>query len=393
MTNVTAPTGTSPPPVPQPETAEAAASALASDLMRWFAAEARDLPWRRTQDPYAVWISEIMLQQTQVKTVVPYWERWMKTLPDAPRLARMPEARLLKLWEGLGYYNRARNLQKAARIMVARHGGLFPQRFEDILALPGVGRYTAGAVASIAFNLPAPIVDGNVVRVLARIFGIGGNPKERAVNTRLWHLAETLVQAAALLPAVKTRIPAAGNCSVFNQSLMELGALLCTPRQPRCDVCPACSRCAAFRHGRIGELPGLGKRNKPVERHVAAFVVEHEGAFLVRQRPPGMVNAGLWEFPNGETAPGTTDLRSAAASILGAEVRALKPLCRFKHSITRYRITVEAVRVCIQPGRTEQIAGAWFKTNKLEKLAFTAAHRRILEALDNNFPARRHKQK
>ena len=163
-------------------------------LAKWFAANARDLPWRHTRDPYAVWVSEVMLQQTQVKTVVPYWNRWMRTLPDIASLAGVNEGKLHKLWEGLGYYARARNLQKAARLIIQRHDGRFPEQFQAVLELPGIGRYTAGAICSIAFDQPRPILDGNVIRVLARLFGVAGNVREPATNRRLWDLSARLVK-------------------------------------------------------------------------------------------------------------------------------------------------------------------------------------------------------
>ena len=169
---------------------------LISALLDWFYTNARDLPWRRTRDPYAIWISEIMLQQTQVKTVIPFWNRWMKALPTIEAAAQAPSAKIHKLWEGLGYYTRVRNLQKAAQIIMERHGGKFPEKFEDVLALPGIGRYTAGAICSIAFNQPKPILDGNVIRVLTRLFGIAANPKEKVTNAQLWQLAEDLVGRA-----------------------------------------------------------------------------------------------------------------------------------------------------------------------------------------------------
>ena len=165
-------------------------------MLAWFAHNARDLPWRRTRDPYAIWVSEIMLQQTQVKTVMPYWKRWMRELPTIKAVAKARSEKIHKLWEGLGYYTRARNLQKAARQIVEKHGGAFPQKFDDVLALPGIGRYTAGAICSIAFNQPTPILDGNVIRVLTRIFGIVENPKEKAANAKLWQLAEEMVTHA-----------------------------------------------------------------------------------------------------------------------------------------------------------------------------------------------------
>jgi A/G-specific adenine glycosylase len=274
-------------------------SRLVPALLRWFSANARDLPWRRTRDPYAIWVSEIMLQQTQVKTVLPYWERWMRELPTIKAAANASPDKIHKLWEGLGYYTRARNLQNAARQIVAqqdadsrsrrRRGNesqtktksetpstfarlrrdkhvvsyKFPENFDDILALPGIGRYTAGAICSIAFNQPTPILDGNVIRVLTRVFGIEGNPREKKTNAYLWQLAGKLVIHAASSPSVCRRrrkkshsishssqrlLTSSPTCSNLNQSLMELGALVCTPRQPQCPVCPVKKLCVAFRN-------------------------------------------------------------------------------------------------------------------------------------------------
>jgi A/G-specific adenine glycosylase len=178
---------------------------LVPALLNWFAANARDLPWRRTRDPYAIWVSEIMLQQTQVKTVMPYWERWMRELPTIKAAANANSDKIHKLWEGLGYYTRVRSLQKAARQIVEKHDGEFPDNFDGVLALPGLGRYTAGAICSIAFNQPTPILDGNVVRLLTRIFGIAKNPREKKTNARLWRLAENLVGRAVPSPPRRGR--------------------------------------------------------------------------------------------------------------------------------------------------------------------------------------------
>src|SRR5438105_1972274 len=213
---------------------------IVRELLRWFGEHARDLPWRRTRDPYAIWVSEIMLQQTQVKTVLPYWDRWMRALPTIETLAKARPRTIHKLWEGLGYYTRVRNMQKAARLICDAHGGKFPETFEEILALPGIGRYTAGAICSIGFNQPTPILDGNVVRVLSRVFGINGNSREKLTNKRLWRIAGELVQQAAELKGnlPRFRVHATRRCSHFNQSLMELGALVCRPKEPQCLLCP-----------------------------------------------------------------------------------------------------------------------------------------------------------
>src|ERR1017187_8609117 len=327
-------------------------------LLNWFATNARDLPWRRTRDPYAIWVSEIMLQQTQVKTVIPFWERWLRELLTIEAAAKAPSDKIHKLWEGLGYYTRGRNLQTAAQIIVEKHGGKFPENFEEVLALPGIGRYTAGAICSIAFNQPTPILDGNVIRVLTRIFGIAENPKQKLTNARLWRLAQELVQNSKL----KTKHSKLG-CSHLNQSLMELGALVCTPRNPQCLICPVKKLCVAFKENRTEDLPGLGKREAATARCFIAFVIECNGKFLVHQRPAGVVNAHLWEFPNVEVgarlcAPQHVVTEFNKLRVTDPRPEELTPLCTVKHSITRYRITLEAFifRLKKGPAKTN---GVW----------------------------------
>jgi A/G-specific adenine glycosylase len=299
-----------------------------------------------------------MLQQTQVKTVIPYFERWMAQLPTLAAFARARPQKVLKLWEGLGYYSRVRNAQAAAQLIVQRHGGRFPDNFDDILALPGIGRYTAGAISSIAFNQPAPILDGNVIRVLSRIFGVEGNPHDKQTNATLWELARELV---SIDPA---------HCSDLNQSLMELGALVCTPRQMKCSVCPVSKFCFALREDRLAEFPMRPPRAPATERRFMAFVARKQNRFLVRQRPGGVVNAHLWEFPNWETKDGKDS--KDEFRILGKE-----PVCRIRHSITRYRILLEAYRA----EATSKTPGDWKTISQLNRLPFTSAHRKILAAL------------
>ncbi|KAB2648962.1 MAG: A/G-specific adenine glycosylase [Verrucomicrobia bacterium] len=351
-----------------PQTTNHAASKLVPLLLDWFAANARDLPWRRTRDPYAIWVSEIMLQQTQVKTVIPYWERWMSELPTIEALATASASKIHKMWEGLGYYTRVRNLQRAAQQIVWQHVGKFPKKFEDILALPGIGRYTAGAVSSIAFNQPRPIVDGNVIRVISRVFGITTDPREKKTNAQLWVLAEDLV-----LHAARTARHASP-CSHLNQSLMELGALVCTPRSPKCDVCPINKLCVSQKEGLQEQIPNLSKREAATARRFIAFVVQRDGKYLVRQRPASVVNAHLWEFPNIEA---TTARQKSAAPF---EVFSAKPLCTIKHSITRYRITLEAWRAKLDEASSKN-SGRWLNLSQLRKLAFASAHKKVLAHL------------
>jgi A/G-specific adenine glycosylase len=360
---------------------------LVQDLLRWFARNARDLPWRRTRDPYAIWVSEIMLQQTQVKTVLPYWERWMRELPDIPALAGASTEKLHKLWEGLGYYTRVRNLQKAAQLVLEEHGGRFPQDYAQILELPGIGRYTAGAICSIAFNQPQPILDGNAVRVLSRLFGISGDARKAKTRAQLWRLAEELVVCAAGLDGNHKR-PA----SAFNQAIMELGALICTPMQTKCPVCPAAKHCVAHREDRVQELPQMGPRLRATRRHFVAFVLQNRNRLLVQQRPAGVVNAHLWEFPNVELAnslkaglqtdlPSET-LRQVARRVLGRTPASFRPLCTIKHSITRFRITLHAFQVvCHITRRRSPSRGRWVTQQDLRALTFSSAHNRILRHL------------
>jgi len=423
-------------------------NAIVSKLLDWYPKNARDLPWRHTNDPYALAVAEIMLQQTQVKTVLPYWERWMRELPTIQAVAKARSETIHKLWEGLGYYTRARNLQKAARQIMKQHDGKFPDNFDDVLALPGIGRYTAGAICSIAFNQPTPILDGNVIRVLTRVFGIGENPRKKKTNARLWQLAEELVthankvaQASCLQKQAGSLFHSKNSRSALNQSLMELGALICTPRQPQCPVCPVKKLCVAFRENRVAELPNLGRRTATTARRFIAFVIERNGKYFVRQRPAGVVNAHLWEFPNveigarlfepqharlqnaagkipatdgtrtrcGSGAPRSKSVADVAAQLFGSSPTSINHLCTVKHSITRYRITLEARRVSFGgrssptpkifgarspssavallrrvEARSSENNGVWLTPARLRKLAFTAAHKTILNQLQSS---------
>lgn len=354
-------------------------------LLCWFSVEARDLPWRRTRDPYAIWISEIMLQQTQVQTVIPYWTRWMAAFPDIHALASAPEERVLKLWEGLGYYSRARNLHRAAGWMAASNQSRFPTTVEGLLDLPGIGRYTAGAIASIAFNQPAPILDGNVIRVLTRLLALRGDPRTRALQDILWARARDLVAASEGLEEV--RMPwkeSLGACSALNQSLMELGATVCLPKGPRCDGCPIGGRCQARAMGIQEQYPETAPRPAPIQKVTAAVAIEQEGRLFVRQRPVGGVNAGFWEFPNFEVPEGVGSVHRYVATWFDVPEDRLVPLPPIRHAITRYRIRLESFHAAgIDLPKTLGSEGRWMERRDLETLAFTAAHRRIVRFLIN----------
>ncbi len=284
--------------------------------MRWFRASHRDLPWRRTREPYRVWISEIMLQQTRVEVVIPYYERFVESFPTAHALATAPFDEVLAAWAGLGYYRRARQLQAAAALVVRDHGGALPADDTALRALPGIGRYTAGAIRSIAFGQAAPIVDGNVARVFSRLFALPGGPGEAAWEKRLWTLA------AALVPATDP--------SAFNQGLMELGATVCTPRAPRCDACPLARFCRAHALGREEAYPPAKPRAKVerIERWVLLAVRPRDGAVWMRRRGDDEHNAEQWEAPlvapaEADTGPpaGARELGSVRHAILATDYR------------------------------------------------------------------------
>jgi A/G-specific adenine glycosylase len=336
-----------------------------------------------------------MLQQTQVKTVIPFWNRWLHELPTIEAAAKAPSEKIHKLWEGLGYYTRVRNLQKAAQAIVEKHGGKFPENFDQVLALPGIGRYTAGAICSIAFNQPTPILDGNVIRVLTRIFGIAEDPKEKTIIARLWQLAAELVTHASRLNTSRSSrrekahsktgngqslltsaATIKGSCSALNQSLMELGALICTPRNPQCLICPVKNLCVAFKENRTEELPNLGKRKAVTARHFVAFVIERDGKFLVQQRPIGIVNAHLWEFPNFEVNGEKKDAKEIFDSAFNFKAANFQPFCTIKHSITRYRMTLEAFHVRLKKS-PEKTAGVWLSPKEFEAIAFSSAHKKL----------------
>ena len=360
----------------------------------------------------------------------------MRELPTIESLAKAAPEKIHKLWEGLGYYTRVRNMQKAAQFIVSesrrRGDGFqtdleradksvlravspppgplpwgegetlsrvqkdqrtqtqsdacrFPNSFDEVLALPGIGRYTAGAICSIAFDQPMPILDGNVIRVLTRVFGIAENPKEKTANAKLWDLAQELVLHA------KRNTQHASPCSHLNQSLMELGALICTPREPKCLVCPISKHCFAFQNNRVSDFPNLEKRAAPTQRRFAAFVLENRGKFLVRQRPEGVVNGHLWEFPNIELNGAPTDPTGAARELFGVAPKEIKPLCTIKHSITRYRITVEAFRAETSAAAASRLKAElrtqWLPLSELHQLSFPSAHKKILKALDQGVVA------
>jgi A/G-specific adenine glycosylase len=355
---------------------------LALQLIDWFAENARDLPWRQTRDPYAIWVSEIMLQQTQVNTVVPYYNRWMKALPDIASLSSATSQRLHRLWEGLGYYSRVRNMQEAARLICRLHEGRFPTEWAQVLALPGVGRYTAGAICSIAFGQPTPVLDGNVIRVVTRVFGISGNPREKPTNELLWQIAQGLVSAAKHgsnpIPSGDHPFPTPP-ASALNQALMELGAVVCAPTRPRCGACPIRRSCVARREGTIDQLPAVPTRPLTIRKHVQAFVIGEGDRFLLVPREEGDTRDGLWEFPSVEVRNSNQE---PVSCVRGVPLADPDQLLQIKHAITRYQITMtvyRARRVRKTPGKL--MGGRWVTRAELRRLPLSAAHRRIADTL------------
>ena len=280
---------------------------FALTLLEWFRENGRELPWRQTHDPYSVWLSEIILQQTQVKQGWDYWERFMRRWPTVEALAEATEDEVLREWQGLGYYSRARNLHHAARQIVAL--GHFPDTIEEIKQLKGVGDYTAAAIGSIAFGLPAAVVDGNVYRVLSRYFGI-----DTPINTTEGKKLFAALAQEQLLPALNREGQGAG---LYNQAIMDFGAILCTPQSPRCDDCPLMETCAAFREGRVGELPVKQKTLQVKERHLTYIYVRCNGETAIHRRPAGDIWQGLYEPLLTEQVPtGAVLLRQNVKHVL-----------------------------------------------------------------------------
>lgn len=309
-----------------------------------------------------------MLQQTQVKTVLGYYERWMQRFPTVKKLAAAADADVLHAWQGLGYYSRARRLLAGARAVAERHAGQLPADVDALLALPGIGPYSAGAIASIAFGLPEPVVDGNVVRVLCRLFALEGDPAKAPLKQQLWQLARELVPVDAP--------------SAFNQSLMELGATICTPTSPRCLECPVAKQCQALAHGLERELPQLAKKKAPTPIASAAAYVRRGDAVLLRQMPPDAARwAGLWVLPFAELSRTEAAPAGAVRALqeIGVAGAAGTTLREARHTITRFRITLSIVecKVTKSPGKR----GAFVTREQIARLALPSVHTKVISAL------------
>jgi A/G-specific adenine glycosylase len=346
-------------------------------LLKWYRAHADALPWRENQDPYRVWFSEIMLQQTQVTTVIPYYERFLAAYPTVFDLAAAERDSVLKMWEGLGYYSRARNLHRAAKIVAEEYGGEFPNTAEALQELPGIGRYTAGAIASIAFDESAPVLDGNVIRVFARLFDISEDVSQTKTKNDLWNIAEVLVPAK--------------NPGDYNQALMELGRTVCKPRNPLCEECPIRDYCRAYAENLQNERPVKKKRAPTPHYDVTAGLIRNgDGQLLIAKRLDDALLGGLWEFPGGKQEDGES-LPECLARELQEELAIVVEVGAFfvkvKHAYTHFKITLHVFECTFLPegGQPQAIECAdwrWIAEDELEQYAFSAADRQVIAALN-----------
>ena len=342
--------------------------AFAARLIAWQKQHGRhDLPWQDTRDPYAVWLSEIMLQQTQVATVIPYYRRFVARFPEIAALAAAEQDQVLALWSGLGYYSRARNLHRAAQQIMAG-GGEFPRDFAEVQTLPGIGRSTAAAVCVFAFGQCRAILDGNVKRVLTRCFGVAGYPGDKPVENRLWELAEKLLPNAAI--------------ESYTQGLMDLGATLCTRSKPRCGECPLGAQCVALGEGRIAELPTRKARAPLPEKETAMLVLLRDGEVLLEKRPPSGIWGGLWSLP--EIAVGD-DPAAAALARFGIEAETFRALPTVRHTFTHFRLHIHPLLAEARRLRPEarQQGGLWLALADAPGAALPTPVRNLLQRLNS----------
>ena len=341
-------------------------------LLKWYDRHKRAMPWRQTKNPYRIWISEIMLQQTQVDTVIPYYERFLTRFPTVQALARAPLETLLQFWSGLGYYSRARNLHLAAQQIVAQHGGKIPNDRKMLLALPGIGRYTVGAILSIAFGQQEPVLDGNVIRVLTRLHGIATDPKIPSTQEKLWSLAQGLARCS--------------RPGDMNQALMELGATVCLPTQALCATCPLRKECVALATHQVENLPLKIQRQKSIKVHYVAAMIYHRGKVLLAKRPPAKHLGEMWEFPQWEIPKPlkSETIEKWLQKQLGVSVQLKKVLPAVQHSIMNRRMTVTPVTCDFDSGKLKKngySAYVWRPIEALSKMATSSLNLKIRRSL------------
>jgi len=340
------------------------------EILRWYRTNRRDLPWRGTKDPYRIWVSEVMLQQTTVPAVLPYYKKWLRLFPDVGALANAPLDNVLKAWEGLGYYARARNLHQAAKVICREHGGRVPDAYETLIGLPGFGPYITAAVLSIAHGLPFPVIDANVRRVMMRLFGLRGRLGVR-VDRQL------LERLGSIIPA---RRP-----GDFNQALMDLGALVCRPRNPGCLSCPVQMRCLAFKRGEQEVIPAPAERDfKRIETVVG--IINRGKRYLIQRRPDGGLLGGLWEFPGGKREKGETlrdALRREIREELGAEVINERRLLKVRHAYTSFRVTLHAFECELAgPPKLGRTRHRWTSLKDMKRYPFPSGSAKIVHFLE-----------
>jgi A/G-specific adenine glycosylase len=328
------------------------------------------LPWQASREPYRVWLAEVMLQQTQVEAVIPYYERFLRRFPDVKALARAPQQEVLRLWSGLGYYARARNLHTAARLVVRAHGGRFPQTAAALRTLPGIGRSTAAAIAAFAYRQRAAILDGNVKRVLARCFGVEGYPGERAVEARLWAIAEALLPRRSL--------------AAYTQGLMDLGATVCTRSRPACERCPVAAQCVARREDRVALLPVPRPRKRLPLRRATWLVLLRQGSVLLERRPGNGLWGGLWSFPElPREQSGLEAARAFCRRTLGSEVGLVRRLPVIEHGFTHFKLRARPLSCSVRaPGRRAEAPGRiWLELSDAAHAAVPKPVRTLLADL------------
>ncbi|WAL58314.1 A/G-specific adenine glycosylase [Thermocoleostomius sinensis] len=345
---------------------------LRCSLLDWYTISGRDLPWRHTRDPYAIWISEIMLQQTQVKTVIPYYDRWLRQFPTIEALAAADQQQVLKAWQGLGYYARARHLHQAAQLIVQTHGGQFPDTLEAVLKLPGIGRTTAGGILSAAYNQPVPILDGNVKRVLSRVMALPVPPSKAMKH--LWQASSELLDRQ--------------HPRDFNQALMDLGATLCTPSNPACLLCPWRTACRAFDLNMQNDLPVSERRAPLPHKQIGVAVIwNQQGQILIDRRRPDGLLGGLWEFPGGKIEPNETVeacIRREIQEELGIEVEVGDRLITIDHTYSHFHVTLNVHHCRHVQGEPQPIECAevrWVTVDELDQFPFPKANVQIITAL------------
>ncbi len=334
---------------------------FASILLRWYKKAGRDLPWRKTADPYAIWVSEILLQQTQVATALPYYRRFLVAFPTVQDLAAAPIDAVLKLWQGLGYYARARHLSEAAKRIVDRFGGEVPATQKELLSLPGIGRSTAGAILNIAFHQRHPVLDGNVKRVLIRTFCIREN-KEKNLHEKLWRLADQM------LP--RRRV------DHFTQAIMDLGATICLPKNPKCAVCPVSRVCQAYQKGWQDRLPLKPVQKKVPHYDYVAAVIRRGESVLIRRRPSMGLLGGLWEFPGGRvTREG--HFSEIMQKEVGQAVAESSPWFKIKHQFSHFKMTLHLFHGTVRK-KGIRSDHKWVPVNRLEEYPFSSAHQKVV---------------